>query len=331
MWEAMRRAELGDAVLGDDPTVLALEAKAADLLGKEAGLFAPSGTQANLIGIMSHCGRGDEYIVGQAAHTYRYEQGGAAVLGSVQPQPIENEPDGTLDLDKVAAAVKPDDLHFAHTQLLCIENTMNGRLIGLDYLGRARALADEHGLSTHLDGARLFNAAVGLGVEARAIADHFDTVSICLSKGLGAPIGSVLVGSADLMARGARHRKILGGGMRQAGILAAACVHALDNHVSRLADDHANAKALAARLDAIDGVTLLEEVQTNMIFIEVEPGHDSPIEEFMVARKIKILGRYGRPLRLVTHLDFSTADVDTTVAAFEEWSAQRGGGVRGGI
>ncbi|MCP5025539.1 MAG: low-specificity L-threonine aldolase [Actinomycetia bacterium] len=323
MWEAMRSAELGDAVLGDDPTVLALEAKAADLLGKEAGLFAPSGTQANLIGIMSHCGRGDEYIVGQAAHTYRFEQGGAAVLGSVQPQPIENESDGTLDLEKVAAAVKPVDPHFANTQLLCLENTMNGHMIGLDYLADARKVADDHGLSTHLDGARLFNAAVGLGVEARAIADHFDTISICLSKGLGTPIGSVLVGSAELMARGARHRKILGGGMRQAGILAAAGIHALDHHVDRLADDHANAKTLAARLGAIDGVAVLEDVQTNMVFIEVEPGHDSPIEDFMAARGIKILGRYGRPLRLVTHLDYSADDVDTTMAAFEAWAMSR--------
>ncbi|MCP3911147.1 MAG: low-specificity L-threonine aldolase [Actinomycetia bacterium] len=323
MWEAMRNAELGDAVLGDDPTVLALEAKAAALLGKEAGLLAPSGTQANLIGIMAHCGRGDEYIVGQAAHTYRLEQGGAAVLGSVQPQPIENESDGTLDLDRVAAAVKPDDPHFAHTELLCLENTMNGKIIGLDYLADARSLAAEHGLSTHLDGARLFNAAVGLGVEARVIADHFESVSICLSKGLGTPIGSVLVGSAELIARGTRHRKILGGGMRQAGIIAAAGIHALDHHVDRLADDHANAKELAARLAVIDGVTVLDEVQTNMVFIEVEPGHASPIEEFMATRKIKLLGRYGRPLRLVTHLDITREDIETTEAAFEEWSRSR--------
>jgi threonine aldolase len=200
---------------------------------------------------------------------------------------------------------------------------MNGRMIGLDYLAEARKVADELGLSTHLDGARLFNAAVGLGVEARAIADHFDTVSICLSKGLGTPIGSVLVGPADLMARGARHRKILGGGMRQAGLLAGAGIYALDHNVERLADDHTNARNLAARLDAVDGISVLEEVQTNMVFIEAEPGHKSPLEEFMAGRDIKLLGRYGRPLRLVTHLDFTADDIETTVSAFEEWSASR--------
>ncbi|MCW5622370.1 MAG: low-specificity L-threonine aldolase, partial [Burkholderiales bacterium] len=245
MRAAMAAAEVGDDVYGEDPTVNRLEVLAAGLLGKEAALFVPTGTQSNLLGVMAHCERGDEYLVGQQAHTYKYEGGGAAVLGSIQPQPLEFEPDGSLDLERAAAAIKPDDSHFARTRLLCLENTQGGKVLALDYLERAHAFARAHGLGLHLDGARLFNAAVEQGVPVGEIARWFDTVSVCLSKGLGAPVGSVLCGSAGHIAKARRWRKVLGGGMRQAGVLAAAGIYALENHIERLAEDHANARRLA--------------------------------------------------------------------------------------
>ncbi|HUG25168.1 low-specificity L-threonine aldolase, partial [Piscinibacter sp.] len=241
MRDAMLRADVGDDVFGDDPSVNALQEHVAGLFGKEAALFVPSGTQSNLCAIMSHCQRGDEYIVGQMAHTYRWEGGGAAVLGSVQPQPLDHQPDGTLALADVEAAIKPDDAHFARTRLLALENTWGGKALPMAYIADATALARRRGLATHLDGARLFNAAVKLGVPVREIARHFDTVSVCFSKGLGAPVGSALVGPRDLVLQARRWRKMLGGGMRQAGILAAAGIHALEHHVQRLAEDHGNA------------------------------------------------------------------------------------------
>jgi threonine aldolase len=231
MRQAMAAAEVGDDVWGDDPTVNRLQAVMAERLGKEAALFFASGTQCNLAAVMAHCGRGDEYIVGQEAHTYKYEGGGAAVLGSIQPQPIVNAPDGTLPLEKIAAAVKPPDHHFARTRLLALENTIGGKVLPEGYCEAATALARKHRLGTHLDGARLFNAAVASGKDAAALAGPFDTTSICFSKGLGAPVGSVLVGKKALIAEAARWRKVLGGGMRQVGILAAACLYALDHNI----------------------------------------------------------------------------------------------------
>ena len=244
MRQAMAVAAVGDDVFGDDPTVNALEAKTAALLGKESAVFVPSGTQSNLIALMAHCQRGDEYIVGQLAHTYKYEAGGAAVLGSIQPQPIDMEPDGSLSLDRVASVIKPDDSHFARTRLLCLENTHTGKVVPLEYLRSARTCVDDRGLALHLDGARIWNAAVAMGVPPATVAEPFDSVSVCLSKGLGAPVGSVLVGTARLIAEARRWRKMLGGGMRQAGIIAAAGIYALDHHIDRLADDHANAQLL---------------------------------------------------------------------------------------
>ncbi|MEM7653328.1 MAG: low-specificity L-threonine aldolase [Pseudomonadota bacterium] len=270
MKDAMMAAEVGDDVMGDDPTTNALEAKAADMLGKEAAIFMPTGTQSNLIGIMTHCERGDEYIVGQMAHCYRWEAGGAAVLASVQPQPLENQPDGSLDLADIEAAIKPDDFHFACTKLLALENTHGGKILPQGYVADAAALARKHGLGFHLDGARAFNAAVGLGVDIKEIAAPFDTISICLSKGLGTPIGSVLVGDAARIAKARRLRKMLGGGMRQVGVLAAAAIYALDHHVARLADDHARAKRLADTFEACDGITVTAPVHTNVIFAEVD-------------------------------------------------------------
>jgi threonine aldolase len=264
MRAAMAAAEVGDDVFGDDPAVNALQDRIAALLGKQAALFMPSGTQSNLCALMAHCGRGDEYLVGQHAHTYKYEGGGAAVLGSIQPQPIAHQADGTLALADIAAAIKPDDMHFARTRLLALENTFGGRVMPLDWQQAATALARQHGLATHLDGARLFNAAVASGAQhggdamaaARAIAGLYDSVSVCFSKGLGAPVGSALVGTADLIHHARRHRKMLGGGLRQAGVLAAAADHALTHHVDRLADDHANARRLAEGLAGLPGVAV---------------------------------------------------------------------------
>ncbi len=315
MREAMMRAELGDDVFGDDPTVNALQDRIAAVLDKEAALFVPSGTQSNLVAIMSHCQRGDEYIVGQMAHTYRWEAGGAAVLASVQPQPIAHQPDGTLALADIAAAIKPDDAHFARSRLLCLENTLGGKALAMDYMAEATDLARKHGLATHLDGARLFNAAVKLDVSAHDIAEHFDSVSVCFSKGLGAPVGSALVGSAEFIKRAHRWRKMLGGGMRQAGILAGAARYAIDHNVHRLADDHANAQRLADGLQGLSGLTV-EPPQTNIVFADVEGNRAEGLIAHLKSRGVLATGLYR--LRFVTHLDVNADDVDTAIAAVRE-------------
>jgi threonine aldolase len=281
----------------------------------------PSGTQSNLLALMSHCERGDEYIVGMDAHTYKFEGGGGAVLGSIQPQPIVQAADGTLPLDRVVAAIKPLDPHFARSRLLALENTWHGRPLPLDYLAAAHDVAREHGLGLHLDGARLFNAAVACGVPARAIAQHFDSVSVCLSKGLGAPVGSVLVGSRALIDAARRWRKVTGGGWRQAGILAAAGLHALDHHVTRLADDHARAARLAQQLDAIDGVDLLGQ-HTNMVFVDVPTDRLAELDAHLQAAGIRISIGYLPTLRLVTHLDIDDDGVARTAAAFRTFFAR---------
>ena len=317
MRAAMAGAEVGDDVFGEDPTVNRLEAKAAELLGKETGVFVPSGTQSNLIGILAHCQRGDEYLVGQRAHCYKWEGGGAAVLGSVQPQPIEMLHDGTIDLDVLRNYIKPQPSlnHFATSRLLALENTHDGQVMPADYVAAAQAIAEEAGLSTHLDGARLFNAAVSSEVSAAEVAAGFDTVSVCLSKGLGAPVGSVLVGSEELIERARRWRKMVGGGMRQAGILAAAGIHALDNHVDRLADDHRRAQQLGTSLSEIEGVRV-DNVATNMVFMTAELDADQ-IGIFNEALGTAGLAVRGGPdYRLVTHLDVGDADIATTIDAF---------------
>lgn len=314
MRSAMAQAEVGDDVYGEDPSVNRLEQTAADLLGLEAGVFVSSGTQGNLLALLSHCERGDEYIAGQYAHTYRTEGGGAAVLGGIQPQPLDFEPDGTLDLDAVAGAIKPVDPHYARTRVLCLENTQGGKVLPLDYLDRAHAFTREHGLAMHLDGARVFNAAVALGVPVNRIATLFDSVSFCLSKGLGAPVGSVLCGTRELIDRARRWRKVVGGGMRQAGILAAAGLVALEHHVDRLADDHANAKHLASGLAEIGPLEVdPEPVQTNMVFVSGDDRTMDKWTDHMVAQGVLI--RRGNRKRLVTHLDVSTQDVEQVVRA----------------
>jgi threonine aldolase len=315
MREAMARAEVGDDVFGDDPTVNALQQRIATMLGFEAALFVPSGTQSNLVAIMSHCQRGDEYIVGQMAHTYRWEGGGAAVLGSVQPQPLAHQGDGTLALADIEAAIKPDDAHFARSRLLCLENTLGGRALPLAYMRDATALACRRGLAAHLDGARLFNAATALHVSAREIAQHFDSVSVCFSKGLGAPVGSALCGSREFIARAHRWRKMAGGGMRQAGVLAAAALHALEHHVERLAEDHANARRLAEGLAGLPGVTV-ESPQTNIVFVEVAGKRAVGLLDHLKASGVLATGLYR--LRFVTHLDVDAAGVDRAVAAMRD-------------
>jgi threonine aldolase len=315
MRAAMLHAEVGDDVYGEDPTVNALQQRLAGDLGFDAGLFVPSGTQSNLLALLAHCERGDEYIVGMEAHTYKFEGGGAAVLGSIQPQPIVQADDGSLPLERIAAAIKPVDPHFARTRLLALENTWHGRTLPLDYLQGAHDLARSHGLGMHLDGARLFNAAVACEVPARDIARHFDTVSICLSKGLGAPVGSVLVGSHALIDKARRWRKVCGGGWRQAGILAAAGLHALDHHVERLAQDHARAARLADRLREIPGIKLLGQ-HTNMVFIDVPADHLRALDAHLREAGVRISIGYLTTLRLVTHLDIDDDGIERTVAAF---------------
>ncbi|HEX2542548.1 MAG TPA: low-specificity L-threonine aldolase [Caldimonas sp.] len=321
MRAAMAAADVGDDVFGDDPTVNALQEKIAGLLGKEAALFMASGTQSNLVAIMSHCGRGDEYIVGQLAHTYRWEGGGAAALGSVQPQPLEHAADGSLPLAAIEAAIKPDDAHYARSRLLCLENTLGGKVMAQAYLDDACMLAHRRGLSTHLDGARLFNAAVSLGGgdardAARRIAAPFESVSVCFSKGLGAPVGSALVGSRDFIRRAHRWRKMVGGGMRQAGVVAAAASHALDHHVDRLADDHALAARLATGLAGLPGLTV-EPPHTNIVFADLKSERAPGLLAHLKSRGVLATGLYR--LRFVTHLDIDAAGVDRAIAAMRDY------------
>ena len=327
MREAMISAALGDDVLGDDPSVIHLQEKIADMLGFEAALFMPTGTQSNLCGILAHCQRGDEYIVGQKAHTYLWEGGGAAVFGSVQPQPLNHQADGSLALDDIEAAIKPDDAHFARTRLLALENTIGGKLIPMAYIEQATQFAHSKGLATHLDGARLFNAAVAQAVqrgtnackEAKVIASCFDSVSVCFSKGLGTPVGSALCGSKDFIYRAHRIRKMAGGGMRQAGLLAAAATYALDHHIDRLADDHALMRELASGLDGIPGVHM-ESPHTNILFIELSgPARDraAGLLDYLRSRGILATGLYR--LRFVTHLDVDAPGIHQAVQAIREY------------
>jgi threonine aldolase len=320
MREAMMRAPVGDDVYGEDPSVNALQDRLAGELGFEAGVFVPSGTQSNLIGLMAHCQRGDEYIVGMDAHTYKYEGGGAAVLGSIQPQPLVHADDGTLPLDAVERAIKPVDPHFARTRLLCLENTWHGRALPLDYLAQARALCDRRGLALHLDGARMFNAAVALGVAPRDVTAHFDSVSVCLSKGLGAPVGSVLLGTRELIETAKRWRKVVGGGMRQAGMLAAAAAYALDHHVARLADDHARAARIAQGLEGIEGVRVVAQ-HTNMVFIDVPVERHDALRRALDEARIRVSIGYTPAIRLVTHLDVGDDDVARTVQALRAFAS----------
>jgi threonine aldolase len=323
MRAAMAAAPLGDDVFGDDPSVNALQEKIAAQLGFEAALFVPTGTQSNLCGVLSHCQRGDEYIVGQMQHCYRWEGGGAAVFGSVQPQPLNHQPDGSLAIADIEAAIKPDDPHFARTRLLALENTLGGKLLPFGYLQQATAFARSKGLSTHLDGARLFNAAVAQASatgsdarsEARRIAGLFDSVSVCFSKGLGAPVGSALCGPRDFIARARRIRKMAGGAMRQSGLLAAGASYALEHQVERLAEDHVLARRLAEGLSGIEGLQV-EAPHTNILFVDlVGPARErsGALLEHLNGQGVLATGLYR--LRFVTHLDVDAAGVDRAIAA----------------
>ena len=318
MRQVMYDAEVGDDVTNDDPTINELQDYAAQIMGKEAGLFVPSGTQANLVSLLSHCQRGEEYIAGQQAHCYLYESGGAAVLGSIQPQTLDQESDGSLDLAKVKSLIKPDDYHFARTRLLCQENTTWGKVLPMDYLAASQEFCDTHHLAHHLDGARLMNACVALNVQPNEIAQYFDSVSFCLSKGLGAPVGSLVVGSKDFIATARRWRKMLGGGMRQAGILAAAGLYALKNNIDRLAQDHQRAEYLTAELKKISGLgDWVLPAQTNMVFLQLPEGKGKLLAEFLETRDIKIYP--GDSVRLVMHLNLSDKDIESVISAFGDF------------
>jgi threonine aldolase len=314
MRKAMHEAELGDDVFGDDPTVNRLQARAAEMFGFEAALLFPTGTQSNLAALMSHCGRGDEVILGMEAHSYRYEAGGVSVLASIQPQAVPNRPDGSLDLAEVEAAIKPDDPHFARTRLLALENTITGRVLPRDYLQKAVDLAKRKDLAIHLDGARIFNAATQLNMNVKDLCAGFDSVSSCLSKGLGAPAGTVLLGSKSLIEKAKRARKILGGGMRQSGVIAAAGLYALDNNVERLAHDHKNAEKLARGLRELG---LDVQHNTNMVLVKIPPEKAQPLAEALKRQQILVLPR--APMRLVTHLDVDVAGIDRTLTGFRKF------------
>ncbi|MFD0917684.1 low-specificity L-threonine aldolase [Pseudahrensia aquimaris] len=319
MREAMASADVGDDVYGDDPTVTALEEQVADLLGKEEALFVASGTQSNLIALLSHCGRGEEYIGGVGYHIAKYEAGGAAVLGGISPRHLTPDESGALVPEEIEAAVQPDDPHFAISRLLCLENTFNGRVQDQAKIEAACAVARDNGLSIHIDGARLLNAAVAIGRSAQELVAPVDTVSLCLSKGLGAPVGSVLAGPKDFIAKARRNRKMVGGGLRQSGVLAACGLYALHNNVERLADDHANARAMAQKLTEIDGVEIdMNSVQTNMIWLRLSKRGEGSFSTYMLERGI-IIGEPDPGMRLVCHLDFSADDIDKVVDGFAGW------------
>ena len=324
MREAMYRAELGDDVYGEDPTVNRLEALSAERLDKEAALFVVSGTMANLVALLTLCGRGDEAIFGAASHTFLFEAGGSAALGSIHHYAVPNQPDGTLRLEDIEAAIRADNVHFPRTRLVCLENTHNrcgGAVLTAAYTQAVCDLAHRHGLSVHVDGARIFNAAVALGVEARELVRDVDSVTFCLSKGLAAPVGSVLCGSAEFIREARRWRKAVGGGMRQAGVIAAAGIVALDEGVDRLAEDHANARRLAVGIAEVPGIGIdPSAVQTDIVILHVDPSHASAADLVAALRQrgVQVSAISPSRIRAVTHLGVTAGDVDATIAAVRE-------------
>jgi len=315
-------AKLGDDVYGEDPTVSALEEKVAQLLGKEKALFLPTGTQSNLVALLAHCQRGDEYIVGDCYHIYRDEAGGASVLGGVSACALPTDSKGGLHAKSVAAAIKPDDSHYASTRLICLENTVRGRIQDQQEMGEIGQLAHRRGLGVHLDGARIMNASVASGVLPSVLAEGADTVSVCLSKGLGAPAGSVLCGPEHLIRKARRARKLLGGAMRQSGLLAACGLFALDHNVTRLAEDHRRARQLATALSAVAHLAVdLAETETNMVFIAPHAGdHDALITH--LRRSGVLVGAQKPKIRLVTHLDVNDDDIEAVIASVSSFYAR---------
>lgn len=319
MRQAMHDAEVGDDVYKSDPTAIRLQDMCADMLGHEAALFMPTGTQSNLVALLTHCQRGDEYIVGADAHTYKYEGGGAAALGGIQPQTVPFANNGELPLDAVEEVIKEKDIHFANTTLLALENTQHGRVQGLDYMSRARQFAEEHQLVLHLDGARMANAAVALNTSLESVAKPFHSVSLCLSKGLGAPVGSVLAGDKAFIEQALRWRKVTGGGMRQIGMLAAAGILAITDGFDRLHEDHSHAQVLAEMLINIPNVTVRQGwTQTNMVWLDYDGDHGTSLPAFAKERNVLIsAGRNSG--RLVMHRDVSRKDVDTVAAVLRAY------------
>jgi threonine aldolase len=313
MRAAMATAEVGDDVYGEDPSILALEHRMAGLLGKDAAVFMPTGTQSNLCAIMAHCGRGDELIVGNTYHVYVDEAAGASVLASVSMHAVEVDEIGAVSPDAVRGALKEDDFHSAISRLLCLENTVGGQVIPLDQMKAAAQVAWDAGLSVHLDGARFFNAITVLGCDAKDLADCADSISVCFSKGLGAPVGSILVGSSAIIAKARRNRKILGGGMRQAGVLAAAASHALDHHFPKMAADHKRANALADALRSLDVGTV--QSGTNMVFFTPNAGGHADLRAHMEAAGVRIGGQFPT-IRMVTHRDIDDEGLDAAIAGF---------------
>ena len=316
MRRAMAEAEVGDDVYGDDPTVTRLEQEVAGRLGKEAGLLVPSGTQSNLAACMAHCGRGEEIILGGDYHVFLDEAKGASVLGSISLHPLLVSADGALEAGDVAAAVQPDDSHCAITRLLSLENTVSGRAVPLDRIAAPVAVARDHGLSVHLDGARFFNAVTALGCSPQDLSGYADTVSVCLSKGLGAPVGSVLVGPKNLIARAHRVRKMLGGGMRQAGVLAAAGLFALNEVLPRLADDHARAESLAAALKDMQAGEVGQA--TNMVFLTPRDGDARSLHAHMASQGI-LIGGQSPCIRMVLHRDITDDDLGKVISGFRSY------------
>ncbi|MEE4262508.1 MAG: low-specificity L-threonine aldolase [Desulfobacteraceae bacterium] len=322
MSKAMADADVGDDVFGEDPTVNKLEEMAAGRMGKEAALFVASGTMGNLVSLLAHCARGEEIILGSFAHTFYFEQGGSAAVGGIHPRTLPNQPDGTLTLSDIEGAIRPDNVHFPRTRLIVLENTHNlcgGHPLDMDYMRAVGDIARHHGLKIHVDGARFFNAAVALDVPAAKLAADADSVSFCLSKGLGAPVGSVVCGNQDFISEARRARKVLGGGMRQAGVLAAAGIVALNQMVERLADDHANARKLAEGLAQMPGISIdPSQIHTNIVYFEVER------RDMTVAELVKRLDDSGARMlpvgpgriRAVTHYHISSDDVDYVLGVF---------------
>lgn len=320
MREAIYHAQLGDDVFRDDPTVNLLEQKAAERVGKEAALLVASGTMGNLVSLLTHCRRGDEVILGDLSHTFLYEAGGISALGGIHPHTVPNQPDGTLRVEDIEAAIRSEDVHFPRTRLICLENTHNrcgGATLNVEYMQKVADLARRRRLVIHLDGARVFNAAVALGVDVKDLARHADSLSVCLSKGLAAPVGSVVCGSNDFVAEARRARKMLGGGMRQAGIVAAAGIVALEEMVGRIGEDHDNARRLAEGIAEIAGLSVdLDRVQTNLVYFDVvdEAVSAEALVRRLLDRGVQILKAGASRLRAVTHYGITAGDIEEALS-----------------
>lgn len=320
MRQAMANAEVGDDVFGEDPTVNRLERMAAERLGKEAALYVSSGTMGNLVSMLTHCGRGDEIILGSHSHTFFFEQGGSAAVGGIHPRTVPNQPDGKLAPEDIDAAIRGDNVHFPISRLIVLENThnlCNGCPLDIDYMKTVKEIADRHNLKIHVDGARFFNAAVALSIDPKDLAAEVDSVSFCLSKGLAAPVGSVICGTTDFITTARRARKVIGGGMRQAGVVAAAGIISLNDMVDRLADDHVNAKKLAMGLSDMPGISIdPDQIHTNIIFFDVTREGMTPAEfvQQIDAEGIRMLPVGPHKVRAVTHYHITSEDIDQALS-----------------